>query len=340
MRALVTGASGRIGRNLCRGLLDRGDLVRALVIPDDPNLGRLQAIGVECLVGRLEDYAVVAESVRGVDSIYHLGALLPQGVDSFRLFEANLRGTFHVLEAAAREGTAKSLHRFVFASTDATYPSGNQLYLPIDETHPQQPNYFYGLTKEAGERMCLAYGRQYGFPLVRPRFTFTIEAWEMLDPRTVAGPLFFLEARLRGLKASARQGQRESAEAVSILEPLVKPGTQQLLIAYGPDGTTDRMTLCDVRDVVQGLLLLDQPAAVGEAFNLGPPCGFSFDVAVKRMAELTGLPYVEAKLPLKPICFEVSSAKARATLGYQPRYQIFDMIESAVDAWSQQQVPS
>lgn len=336
MRILVTGASGRIGRNLCRALLERGETVVALVLPGDPNRAVLESLGVACVTGDLADYAVIAPALREVDAIYHLGALLPQGVNAFQLFEANLRGTFHLLEAVVQSGIAQNLQRFIFASTDATYPSGAQFYLPIDEGHPQQPNSFYGFTKEAGERMCLTYARQYGIPMVRPRFTFTIEAPEMLDPRSVAGPLFFLQARLKQLRAAAAHGRAEAKEAVQILESLQQPGTEQLVIVYGADGTPERMTLCDVRDLVPGLLLLlDKPVAVGETFNLGPPTGFTLDLAVKAMSAATDLPYVEARLPLSPMCFEVSSAKARTMLGYHPRLTVFDMIESAAQHWRQ-----
>lgn len=336
MQILVTGASGRIGRNLCRALIQRGEQVRALVLPNDPNRAGLEQIGTTCLTGDLEDYTTVVSAVRDVEAIYHLGALLPQGVNAFQLFAANLRGTFYLLEAVAQTGIAQSLHRFIFASTDATYPSGSQLYLPIDETHPQRPNSFYGFTKEAGERMCLTYARQYGFPLVRPRFTFTVEAHELLDPRSVAAPLFFLPARLKQIKAAVDQGQPGAAEAVRILEKLQQPNLEQLCIIYGMDGVPERMTLCDVRDLVPGLLLLlDQPVAVGEAFNLGPPSGFTLDRAVKYLAATTGLPYVEAQLPLSPMCFEVSSAKARAWLGYQPALTIFAMIDTLAQVWPQ-----
>lgn len=337
MRILVTGASGRIGRNLCRALLERGEKVVALVLPSDPNRELLAGFGVECITGDLTDYADIAPALQGVEAIYHLGALLPQGVNAFQLFEANLRGTFHLLEAVVQSGLAQKLQRFIFASTDATYPSGAQFYLPIDESHPQQPGSFYGFTKEAGERMCLTYARQYGIPLVRPRFTFTIAAHEMLDPRSVAGPLFFLQARLKQLRAGAAQGRAEAIAAVQILEKLQKPDTEHLVIVYGLDNTPERMTLCDVRDLVPGLLLLlDKPVAIGDTFNLGPPAGFTLDQAVKAMAAATGLPYVEAHLPLPPMCFEVSSAKARTMLGYQPRLTVFDMIESAAQGWRQQ----
>lgn len=331
MKILVTGASGRIGRNLCRALLERGETVVALVLPGDPNRGLLEGLGVACVTGDLADFESIAPALHEVNAIYHLGALLPQGVNAFQLFEANLRGTFHLLEAVAQAGMGDKLHRFIFATTDATYPSGAQLYLPIDESHPQQPNSFYGFTKEAGERMCLTYARQFSIPLVRPRFTFTIEAHELLEPRSVAGPLFFLQSRLKQLRAAAAQGNLGAADAVQILENLQQPGAEQLVIVYGPDGAPERMTLCDVRDLVPGLLLLlDSPAAVGDTFNLGPPAGFTLDQAVKAMAAATGLPYVEARLPLPPMCFEVSSAKARAMLSYQPRLSVFDMIESAV----------
>ena len=53
MKVLVTGAAGRIGRNLADALLANGADVRATVIPGDPGLERAQRAGIECLSGNL-----------------------------------------------------------------------------------------------------------------------------------------------------------------------------------------------------------------------------------------------------------------------------------------------
>ena len=53
MKVLITGVTGRVGRNVAAALQARGDDVCGLVLPDDPGLAQAQAAGVECLVGDL-----------------------------------------------------------------------------------------------------------------------------------------------------------------------------------------------------------------------------------------------------------------------------------------------
>ena len=60
MKVLVTGVTGRVGRNLAAALIARGDAVRGLVLPKDPGLKRAEAAGVSCVVSDLRD----AEAVR------------------------------------------------------------------------------------------------------------------------------------------------------------------------------------------------------------------------------------------------------------------------------------
>jgi nucleoside-diphosphate-sugar epimerase len=118
VKVLVTGVAGRIGRNLAAALIDRGDDVRGVVLPDDPVLERAQAAGVECVVGNLRDPSVCAAAVEGVDAIVHLGAALLFGKDEYNapLFEDNLRTTFNVLQASVPRASA--IRRVVFASSD------------------------------------------------------------------------------------------------------------------------------------------------------------------------------------------------------------------------------
>ena len=59
MRVLVTGAAGRMGAHLTRLLTGDGHIVRAFVLPDDPNNQEIDGPNVEIVPGRLEDAAAV-----------------------------------------------------------------------------------------------------------------------------------------------------------------------------------------------------------------------------------------------------------------------------------------
>ena len=63
MKTLVTGAAGRIGANLVRALLERGDEVRAFVLSDDPKQAKLAGLDVEIVRGDLRDADAVDNAV-------------------------------------------------------------------------------------------------------------------------------------------------------------------------------------------------------------------------------------------------------------------------------------
>ena len=75
MRALVTGGGGFIGSNLARALLERGDDVRVLDNFSTGNRANLAGLDVEVVEGELRSYERVHNAVRGMEVVFHLGAL-------------------------------------------------------------------------------------------------------------------------------------------------------------------------------------------------------------------------------------------------------------------------
>ena len=75
MKALVTGGAGFIGSNLVNALVERGDDVRVLDNFSTGNRGNLEGLDVEVVEGELRSYERVHAAVRGVEVVYHLGAL-------------------------------------------------------------------------------------------------------------------------------------------------------------------------------------------------------------------------------------------------------------------------
>jgi UDP-glucose 4-epimerase len=325
MKVLVTGAAGRIGRNLADALLANGAEVRATVIPGDPGLERAQRAGIECLTGNLRDPAFCREAVHGCDAVMHLGGMLlfAKGVDDPDLVEDNVKGTFNLLHAAALHDPQP--RRFVFASSDEVYPSLHATYLPIDESHPKEPYSFYGYTKLTGEDMVQFYRRAHGLPGAIARFALTIEPWEALRPDRPLGNFLHLESMIPFVR------DRNGEAAAEALSRQLVPGTNQLWIPRDEQGTPWMFHFCDVRDLGQGLLLLlEKPAAVGQAFNLSGPGPFAFDEVVPYIAERTGRAIVEATVSGEPIRIHHSIAKARGLLGYRPAFSVFDTIDAAL----------
>ena len=190
LAVLITGVTGRVGRNLASSLLAEGRAVRGLVLPDDPGLAQAQAAGVECVTGDLADPVAVAVALEGAEAVVHLGAAMIFGPgDNPILLEANIRGTYELAHAAAQA----SVRRFVFASSDEVYPSLFAKYLPIDETHPREPYSFYGLTKVAGEELLHYEQRVNRLPIAIARFSLVYEPWEAVSPKGTLGGFLFYE---------------------------------------------------------------------------------------------------------------------------------------------------
>ncbi|MEW8977963.1 MAG: NAD(P)-dependent oxidoreductase [Symbiobacterium sp.] len=321
MRILVTGSAGRVGRHLVRELQNLGHEVIGF------DAKPLQPEQVDCkyVQGALEDPEAVACAAEGVQAVIHIGALMSWvPSDARRLFAANVAGTFNLLEAVAPLG----LTRFIFASSGEVYPEGNPVYLPVDEHHPTKPTSHYGMTKLLGEQMVWFYARKYRMPTVVLRFPHTQDATELLDPTSFfSGPRFFLRSKIR------QQRMFGNTAALAVLEPL-DDGTEKLLLSRGSDGTPYRMGIADTRDVVQGVIkALDSERALGETIALGPDEPVRFDQALPRMAELTGLPLVEARLPGNAVNYNTSNFKAKELLDFRPRWTFDAMLEEAAAAY-------
>jgi UDP-glucose 4-epimerase len=245
--------------------------------------------------------------------------------DEARLFDVNVRGTFHLVRHAARHGVG----RFVFASSGEVYPEVSPVRLPIDEGHPTQPTSAYGLTKLLGEEIVRSQHRRGGMPFCILRFAHTQAPEELLDPGSFfSGPRFYVNAKLRQLRGFPSSPAVD--RSIAALET-VATDVEQHYVGCSPDGTPYRMGICDVRDMVAGLrLALEHPAAVGETFNIGPAGSFDFDEAVAHLARATGLGVVPVRLHTVAYRYDTSVEKAASRLGHAPRHTIFGMIDDAV----------
>src|SRR6266849_6920314 len=102
---LVTGGGGFVGSHLVRGLLERGDRVRVLDNFSTGNRANLVGLedDVEVIEGELRSYERVHAAVRGVEVVFHQGALpsVPRSVqDPLTTSAVNVEGTLNILLAA------------------------------------------------------------------------------------------------------------------------------------------------------------------------------------------------------------------------------------------------
>ncbi len=148
MTVVVTGASGHLGGNLVRALLDRGRKVRVLVHRDRTALGELH---LETCEGDVTDPASLRRAFRGAEVVYHAAAHISIVHDEWPALEAvNIEGTRNVVAAAQECGVRRLVH---FSSVHALQQE--PLDEPLDESRPlvSSPDYSpYDRSKAAGER--------------------------------------------------------------------------------------------------------------------------------------------------------------------------------------------
>jgi|ADGO01.1.fsa_nt_gi Nucleoside-diphosphate-sugar epimerases len=153
---LVTGATGCIGTNLTRALVERGDRVAILCPPgeDLSTLGQL-ADTVEVRYGDVRDPAAVERAMRGVTAVFHLaGVAVQSNTLARRMREVNVGGTENVMRAAAGAG-ARVVHTSSVSAIGL--PDDGEL---ADEDFPFNGHRFrnaYVNTKAQGEEVVRRY---------------------------------------------------------------------------------------------------------------------------------------------------------------------------------------
>ncbi|MEW6055183.1 MAG: SDR family NAD(P)-dependent oxidoreductase, partial [Bdellovibrionota bacterium] len=170
-KALVTGAAGFIGSHLCEYLVKKGIEVRAFVHYNSQNawgwLENSSSRGsLEIASGDLRDFDSVSRAIKGVDSVFHLGALIgiPYSYESpLAYVRTNVEGTYNILESSRREG----VNRVLVTSTSEVY--GTARYVPIDEKHPLQPQSPYSASKIGADNLALSYFMSFKTPVVVAR---------------------------------------------------------------------------------------------------------------------------------------------------------------------------
>jgi dihydroflavonol-4-reductase len=152
MLVVLTGATGHIGANLTRALLEQGRPVRALVRPHDTRA--LEGLAVEQFVGDVLDPQSLDRAFAGADVVYHLAAHISiTGDDDEVIYRVNVEGTRNVVQACERAGVRRLIH---FSSVHAYEQA--PLDQPIDEQRPladQDGELAYDRSKARGEKEVL-----------------------------------------------------------------------------------------------------------------------------------------------------------------------------------------
>ena len=195
--ALVTGGAGFIGGHLTARLVREGWRVRVL---DDFSSGTKENLRsvqdeVEIENGDIRSPDACRHACRGVDSVFHLGALasvIGSIQDPLHSHDVNLGGTLNML-MAARDSNVR---RFVFSSSAAIY--GNAHALPTDETQPYAPQSPYATHKAGGEFYCRNFQDLFPLETVVLRYFNVFGPRQSLTSGYAAVIPLFMQALLTG----------------------------------------------------------------------------------------------------------------------------------------------
>lgn len=308
-KVLVTGADGFIGSHLTEELVRAGYEVRALTLYNSfGTWGWLDSMPkdimehVDVFMGDVRDPNGVREAMKGIDTVYHLAALIaiPYSYHSPDMYvDTNIKGTLNVLQAARDLGT----RRVLVTSTSEVY--GTAQYVPIDEKHPYQGQSPYSATKIGADRLAESFYRSFDLPvsIVRPFNTY---------------------------------GPRQSARAVipTIIMQLLAGRTEIKLGSLTPTRDFNY-----VKDTVAGFMAIANcPETVGQEINIATQQEISIgqlaDELIRQINPSARILCDEQRL--RPEKSEVnrllgSNAKIRKLTGWEPQYTLEQGLAQTID---------
>jgi CDP-glucose 4,6-dehydratase len=309
-RALVTGGHGFVASHLARALLERGDAVTALDLAPPPLSGlALQGIApeIELVEADLRDAQRVGATLDAgeFDVVFHLAAQTlvgPAMADPTATFEANVRGTWALLEACRRA----DVPAVVVASSDKAYGPSDEL--PYREDMQLRPASPYEASKAAADAIALSYRPAYGLAVAVTRFANIYGGGDLnfsrLIPEAVAAVLDGRRPRIRS------------------------------------DGSPERDFLY-VDDAVSAYLAIEHAVGAGgpgagEAFNAGGERPHSVAEVLGTIAAVSGAglepEYVGSGNPAGEIDRQfVDSSKLRGLTGWTPEVELEDGLSRTLE---------
>ena len=315
MRALVTGATGFVGKHLIRHLVESGDQVIGVSrsgkwLADAPGMNRL---------ARLEplDLADVDEPTlrdflqrKQPEAIYHLAAQSNprRSVDDPRgTWAINLGGTLNLLESI-RTAQLSTPPRVLVVSSGVCYGNPAPEFLPVDENCPLRPNNPYAASKAAADLLAIQQFLAHGTAVVIAR------------PFNHAGP-----------------GQSDDYVLSSLCKQVALVEAGKLPAVLHGDLSVVR-DFTDVRDIARAYRLLATSGRSGEIYNIGTGRDQSLADMLETLRSLAPVP-IETKTDkarLRPVDqprLLANASKLAAETGWTPKYSMKSTLQDMLISW-------
>lgn len=319
MSILVLGGAGYIGSHTVYELIEAG---REVVVADNLETGFRAAVHPKAKFYKadIRDRAAIDRifEQENIEGVIHFAANSQVGESMtapLKYYENNLSGTTVLLQSMV----AHDVDKIVFSSTAATY--GEPERVPILESDPTVPTNCYGETKLAMERMMGWVSKAHGLKYVALRYFNAC-----------------------GAHPSGAIGEAHNPETHLVPVVLQVPGGKRADVSVFGDDYPTKDGTC-VRDYIHvtdlscaHVLALDYLLNGGEneVFNLGNGVGFTVREVIDTARAVTGHPIPEVFSPRRagdPAQLVASSEKAKALLGWTPRYDDLGTIISTAWAW-------
>jgi CDP-glucose 4,6-dehydratase len=313
--AFVTGAYGMLGSWLVKALLERGDRVTVLK-RDQVTASALALEGSEarCAVvrGDLCDAGLLDRALGEyeVDTVFHLAAqtIVPTANRApAATFEANVRGTWLLMEACRHHGVART----VVAASDKAYGPHDEL--PYREDFALQPLYPYDVSKACTDLIARSYWHTYGLPVATTRFANIYGGGDLNPSRLVPEAI---------------------GAALAGRAPVIRSdGSPQRDFLYVEDAVAAYLSIADALDDEHDA---GRPVR-GEAFNAGGEQPYAVREIVELVCRVAGsgvAPDIRgAGTPAGEIDRQyVDSSKLRERTGWRPLVDLEEGLRRTV-AW-------
>ena len=317
---IVAGGAGYIGSHMVRMLRDSGF---APVVVDNLATGHADSVqGAALRIGDIGDRDFMASVFHEFKPacVMHFAAssLVGESMQNpGKYWRNNLIQTLSLLDAMIGHG----IRQFIFSSTAAVY--GSPVEVPIHEKHPTDPINPYGHSKLAVEHLLQDYDAAHGLRSITLRYFNAAGA----HPDGTIGERHDPETHLIPLVLQVASGRRAEIARFGL-----QHGT--------PDGSCirDYIHVQDLCDAHLLALMALQAGAATTAYNLGNGHGHSVTEVIEASRRVTGHPIPVRDDPARagdPPVLVADAARARAELGWTPRFADIDTIIAHAWQWEQ-----